>query len=171
MMANQCFSKLVSYGFLLYFILTWKFQVWKCSTVDLTKSRLKNKTCILFKRDPYLSHIKTWDFSVPECNLCEFWTKYSGVLKKYKLLDSEEKPYKQSSWKLLDVLYIVSNKNCLVWQDVTVHFIVSITTCWLSDVRGKFQGVCTSGLFQFCTANSGNLGMNKLKYWENITLP
>ena len=42
--------------FLLCFSLTWEFQVWKYFTVDLTKSRLKNKICIQFKPDPQLIH-------------------------------------------------------------------------------------------------------------------
>ena len=42
--------------FLLCFCLTWEFQVWKYFTVDLTKSRLKNKICIQFKPDPQLIH-------------------------------------------------------------------------------------------------------------------
>ena len=41
---------------LICFSLTWEFQVWKYFTVDLTKSRLKNKICIQFKPDPQLIH-------------------------------------------------------------------------------------------------------------------
>ena len=56
--------------FLLCFSLTWEFQVWKYFTVDLTKSRLKNKICIQFKPDSQLSHMWKHETFLYGSNVC-----------------------------------------------------------------------------------------------------
>ena len=98
--------------FLLCFSLTWEFQVWKYFTVDLTKSRLKNKICIQFKPDPHLNH--SWV-------TCEYMRLFcTGSFPSVFGVDTSIKYYKDSFsfyfWVFKHKFWLWKRAHLAVWK-------------------------------------------------------